>query len=199
MASISSSWTRGMGVDSQSSMVWKVRSASGMYHLQSYCCPFLLEDNVFIITLFFKLSPLCCPALSPEQFVGHNGTVLLRLTSLMSIWEWLSVSNRNLNQWIFRVTRLDPNSPSGRPPRLTPQPVSSAWCRAAGRWKGRRDEVSWNLRPAPPWSDPSAVDGSANGKREIASLNSQRKKQITATYSYSTVSNLNSTLTLSYK
>lgn len=44
IASISSSWTRGMGVDSESSMVWKVRSASGMYHLQSYCCPFLFED-----------------------------------------------------------------------------------------------------------------------------------------------------------
>ena len=48
MASISSSWTRGMGLDSQSSMVWKVRSASGMYHLQSYCCPFLSEDKVCV-------------------------------------------------------------------------------------------------------------------------------------------------------
>lgn len=35
IASISSSWTRGMGLDSESSMVWKVKSASGMYHLQS--------------------------------------------------------------------------------------------------------------------------------------------------------------------
>lgn len=41
MASISSSWTSGTDVDSQSSMVWKVRSASGIYHLQSYCCAFL--------------------------------------------------------------------------------------------------------------------------------------------------------------
>lgn len=48
MASISSSWTRGMGVDSQSSIVWNVRSASGMYHLQSYCCPFLLEEEMFV-------------------------------------------------------------------------------------------------------------------------------------------------------
>lgn len=43
---------------------------------------------------------------------------------------------------------------------LTLQPVSSAWCRAAGQWRGRRDAASWNLPPAPPWSNPSAADGS---------------------------------------
>lgn len=38
MASSSSSSTRGMlGVASESSTVWKLRSVSGMYHLQSYC------------------------------------------------------------------------------------------------------------------------------------------------------------------
>lgn len=40
-ASISSSGIWGIGEDSDSSMDWKVRSASGIYHLQSYCCPFL--------------------------------------------------------------------------------------------------------------------------------------------------------------
>lgn len=39
--SISSSGIWGTGEDSDSSMVWKVTSASGIYHLQSYCCPFL--------------------------------------------------------------------------------------------------------------------------------------------------------------
>ena len=38
MASSSSSSTRGMlGAASDSSTVWKLRSVSGMYHLQSYC------------------------------------------------------------------------------------------------------------------------------------------------------------------
>ena len=42
MASSSSSSTRGMlGAASESSTVWKLRSVSGMYHLQSYCCVLL--------------------------------------------------------------------------------------------------------------------------------------------------------------
>lgn len=53
MASISSSWTWGMGVASESSMVWKVRSDSGMYHLQSYCWLFL-EINTHTHTQIIK-------------------------------------------------------------------------------------------------------------------------------------------------
>lgn len=49
-------------------------------------------------------------------------------------------------------------------PWLTQQPASSAWCRARGQWRGRHGGVSWSLRPAPPWSDPSAADGSAERK-----------------------------------
>lgn len=42
MASSSSSGTRGiLGTASDSSTIWKLRSVSGMYHLQSYCWLFL--------------------------------------------------------------------------------------------------------------------------------------------------------------
>lgn len=46
MASSSSSSTRGMlGAASDSSTVWKLRSVSGMYHLQSYCWVLLREGG----------------------------------------------------------------------------------------------------------------------------------------------------------
>lgn len=59
MASSSSSGTSGiLGTASDSSTIWKLRSVSGMYHLQSYCWLFLKDRRSKPFTVFGNtLSP----------------------------------------------------------------------------------------------------------------------------------------------
>lgn len=71
MASSSSSGTSEMFCTaSESSTVWKLRSESGMYHLQSYCWIFLQKQKVskqpFCSHQAFFASQLCKPVLWPQ-------------------------------------------------------------------------------------------------------------------------------------
>lgn len=101
MASSSSSGTSGMlGTASASSTVWKLRSVSGMYHLQSYCWLFLegrgdttlrhlcsLSSWLVLLTYFSSAGHRVVSTDVAHSNLYHGSTVWLGLLLSNKAWK----------------------------------------------------------------------------------------------------------------